>query len=53
MIINITLFSPLSSDIIQDIGGNPAEGIEPNNSLQAFKVNGIHCNPPGKLSTVL
>ena len=42
-------FLSFTSDIIQDIGGNPAEGIEPNNSLQAFKVNGIHCNPPGKL----
>lgn len=42
-------FLSFTSDIIQDIGGNPAERIEPNSSLQAFKVNGIHCNPPGKL----
>ena len=42
-------FLTFTSDIIQDIGGNPAEGLESNNSLQAFKVNSIHCNPPGTL----
>ena len=41
-------FLTFTSDIIQDIGGNPAEGLESNNSLQAFKVNSVHCNPPGK-----
>ena len=43
-------FLSFTSDIVVDVGGNPAEGITTDDALQAFKVNDVHCRPPGRLN---
>ena len=43
-------FLSFTSDIVLDVGGNPAEGVTADDALQAFKVNDVHCRPPGRLN---
>ena len=43
-------FLSFASDIVSDIGGNPAEGVTTDDALQAFKVNDVHCRLPGRLN---
>ena len=43
-------FLSFTSDIVLDVGGNPAEGVTTDDALQAFKVNDVHCRPPGRLN---
>ena len=43
-------FLSFTSDIVSDIGGNPAEEVTTDDALQAFKVNDVHCRHPGRLN---
>ena len=43
-------FLSFTSDIVSDIGGNPAEEVTTDDALQAFKVNDVHCKHPGRLN---